>query len=155
MFNYSFLIKNSFLLALGFSIVFPENSSSSINDKFSYLKNIYSDSWAVIIGINEYEHVEPLSYAVNDANSIRDLLVKDYGFPEKNIKLILDKEATKDNILQGFNDVLLKAGDVVVQRGTNHAWANRGTEPCTIMFVLIDGVTSSGEGKGTPLRNGN
>ena len=53
------------------------------------------------------------------------------------------------------NDVLLKAGDVVVQRGTNHAWANRGTEPCTIMFVLIDGVTSSGEGKGTPLRNGN
>ena len=53
------------------------------------------------------------------------------------------------------NDVLLKAGDVVVQRGTNHAWANRGTEPCTIMFVLIDGVTSSGEGKGKPLRNGN
>ena len=52
------------------------------------------------------------------------------------------------------NDVLLKAGDVVVQRGTNHAWANRGTEPCTIMFVLIDGVTSSGEGKGIPLRNG-
>ena len=102
MFNYSFLIKNSFLLALGFSIVFPENSSSSINDKFSYLKNIYSDSWAVIIGINEYEHVEPLSYAVNDANSIRDLLVKDYGFPEKNIKLILDKEATKDNILHGL-----------------------------------------------------
>ena len=46
-------------------------------------------------------------------------------------------------------------GDVVVQRGTNHAWANRGTEPCTIMFVLIDGVTSSGEGKGIPLRNGN
>ena len=37
------------------------------------------------------------------------------------------------------NDVLLKAGDVVVQRGTNHAWANQGTEPCTIMFVLIDG----------------
>ena len=53
------------------------------------------------------------------------------------------------------NDVLLKAGDVVVQRGTNHAWANRGTEPCTIMFVLIDGVTSSGERKGIPLRNGN
>ena len=53
------------------------------------------------------------------------------------------------------NDVLLKAGDVVVQRGTNHAWANRGTEPCTIMFVLIDGVTSSGEGKGIPLRSGN
>ena len=38
------------------------------------------------------------------------------------------------------DDVLLKAGDVVVQRGTNHAWANRGTEPCHMVFVLVDGV---------------
>lgn len=51
------------------------------------------------------------------------------------------------------DDVLLKAGDVVVQRGTNHAWANRGTEPCTIMFVLIDGVTTAGNGKGIPPRD--
>jgi mannose-6-phosphate isomerase-like protein (cupin superfamily) len=35
-------------------------------------------------------------------------------------------------------DVELRAGDVVVQRGTNHAWANRGTEPCLIAFVLVD-----------------
>jgi len=48
------------------------------------------------------------------------------------------------------NDVLLCAGDVVVQRGTNHAWANRSTEPCTVMFVLIDGVTKSGQGGGVP-----
>lgn len=34
--------------------------------------------------------------------------------------------------------VHLKAGDVVVQRGTIHNWANRGTAPCTIAFVLID-----------------
>ncbi len=36
------------------------------------------------------------------------------------------------------DDVHLKAGDIVVQRGTNHAWVNRGTEPCQIAFVLID-----------------
>ncbi len=34
--------------------------------------------------------------------------------------------------------VHLKAGDVVVQRGTIHNWVNRGTTPCTIAFVLID-----------------
>ncbi len=34
--------------------------------------------------------------------------------------------------------VHLKAGDVVVQRGTIHNWINRGTVPCTIAFVLID-----------------
>ena len=31
----------------------------------------------------------------------------------------------------------LKAGDVVVQRGTVHNWINRGPEPCVIAFVLI------------------
>jgi mannose-6-phosphate isomerase-like protein (cupin superfamily) len=36
-------------------------------------------------------------------------------------------------------DVLLKAGDVVVQCGTNHAWSNRSNAPCIVAFVLIDG----------------
>jgi quercetin dioxygenase-like cupin family protein len=34
--------------------------------------------------------------------------------------------------------VRLKAGDVMVQRGTNHAWVNRGTETARVAFVLID-----------------
>jgi uncharacterized cupin superfamily protein len=36
------------------------------------------------------------------------------------------------------DEVHLKAGDVVVQRGNNHAWSNRGAEPCRIAFILID-----------------
>ena len=34
--------------------------------------------------------------------------------------------------------VHLKAGDVLVQRGTIHNWVNRSSEPCVIAFVLID-----------------
>jgi hypothetical protein len=34
--------------------------------------------------------------------------------------------------------VHLKPGDVVVQQATNHAWVNRGTQPCRILFVLMD-----------------
>ena len=34
--------------------------------------------------------------------------------------------------------VHLRAGDVLVQRGTIHNWVNNGTEPCVIAFVLID-----------------
>ena len=37
-------------------------------------------------------------------------------------------------------EVLLKAGDVLIQCGTNHAWSNRSNAPCDIAFVLIDGV---------------
>ena len=34
-------------------------------------------------------------------------------------------------------EVHLKAGDILVQRGTIHNWTNRGTDPCVIAFVLI------------------
>ncbi len=34
--------------------------------------------------------------------------------------------------------VKLKAGDVLVQRGTNHAWINRGTQPARVAFILVD-----------------
>jgi quercetin dioxygenase-like cupin family protein len=36
--------------------------------------------------------------------------------------------------------VHLRAGDVMVQRGTYHAWWNRGTVTCRIAFVLVDAV---------------
>ena len=36
-------------------------------------------------------------------------------------------------------ETLLKAGDVLIQRGTNHAWSNRSDDFCRIAFVLIDG----------------
>lgn len=39
--------------------------------------------------------------------------------------------------LDGGSEVTLGQGDVLVQRGTAHKWVNRGTEPCTIAFVLI------------------
>ncbi len=36
------------------------------------------------------------------------------------------------------SSVKLKAGDVMVQRGTNHAWVNRSSAPARVAFVLID-----------------
>ena len=40
--------------------------------------------------------------------------------------------------LMDEGEVLLRAGDVLVQRGTNHAWSNRADEPARLAFVLID-----------------
>jgi quercetin dioxygenase-like cupin family protein len=42
-------------------------------------------------------------------------------------------------LLLDDEDVHLKAGDVVIQRGTNHAWSNRSDQPCRMLYVLIDG----------------
>src|SRR6478735_2605602 len=41
----------------------------------------------------------------------------------------------------------LKAGDVLVQRGTIHNWINKGTAPCVIAFALIDGKPVRAGGK--------
>ena len=41
----------------------------------------------------------------------------------------------------------LKAGDVMVQRGTIHNWINNGTEACVIAFVLIDAKPVTAGGK--------
>lgn len=54
----------------------------------------------------------------------------DYGIViEGEMTLVLDD-----------SEVLLKPGSVVVQRGTNHAWANRSGRPCRMLFVLVDGA---------------
>jgi uncharacterized cupin superfamily protein len=37
------------------------------------------------------------------------------------------------------SETVLRAGDILIQRGTNHAWANRSSKPARICFVLIDG----------------
>lgn len=42
------------------------------------------------------------------------------------------------DMLLDDSEVHLRAGDVVVQQGTNHAWVNRGDQPCKVAFILID-----------------
>lgn len=50
--------------------------------------------------------------------------------------VVLQGEIT---LLLDDQDVPLKAGDVVIQRGTNHAWSNRSDKPALMLYVLIDG----------------
>ena len=53
----------------------------------------------------------------------------DYGIVlEGELVLILDGSET-----------IVRAGDIVVQRGTNHGWANRSDRNCRIAFILVDG----------------
>ena len=44
-------------------------------------------------------------------------------------------------------EVHLKAGDVLVQRGTIHNWVNRGSEPCVIAFTLVSAKSVTAGGK--------
>ena len=42
------------------------------------------------------------------------------------------------DMLLDEGEVHLKAGDVIVQQATNHAWVNRSGKPCRVAFILID-----------------
>jgi len=52
-----------------------------------------------------------------------------------------------DMELEKGKEVHLKAGDVLVQRGTLHNWINRGKVPCVIAFALVDAKSVEAGGK--------
>ena len=68
------------------------------------------------------EILNPKNILVDD-RSISDYIILLKG----DVTLVLDQE-----------EVDLKPFDVVVQRGTNHAWVNNGDEPALLIAVLID-----------------
>ena len=74
-------------------------------------EEIYDNSWAVIIGINEYEHVKPLNYAVQDAEAVKNLLISNFNFPKENITILTDGDATLHNIRTKLFEVATSIND--------------------------------------------
>lgn len=69
----------------------------------------YRDSWAAVIGIDDYENWQKLSYATRDAQAVKDLLIQKYSFKADHIFTLLDKDATRENILSLLGDKLANA----------------------------------------------
>src|SRR5579864_7006865 len=78
----------------------------------------YTGSHALVIGINKYKHTNPLAYAANDASAVAAVLVDKFGFPEKNVTLLLDAKATKTAISQAYlqfvNDEVIDCNDRIL-----------------------------------------
>jgi hypothetical protein len=53
----------------------------------------------------------------------------DYG-------IVIEGEIT---LIMDVGETVVRAGDIVIQRGTNHGWSNRSGKVCRIAFILIDG----------------
>jgi hypothetical protein len=58
----------------------------------------------------------------------------DYG-------IVLEGEIT---LIMDEGEAVATAGDIIIQRGTNHGWANRSNRNCRIAFILIDGRYEEG-----------
>lgn len=90
--------------------------------------------WAVIVGISAYSHMPALRYTDDDAYQIFAFLKSPEGgaLPNNQIKLLIDENATRQNIIAGMNEVLLKAdeNDVVLMYYSGHGLPG--------MFLPID-----------------
>jgi hypothetical protein len=75
------------------------------------LTSYFFRNWALIIGIDKYQNATPLRYAVNDAKAVRDLIVNEFGFGAKNVIELYDEQATKDNILRAFDELIKNTGE--------------------------------------------
>jgi peptidoglycan/xylan/chitin deacetylase (PgdA/CDA1 family)/tetratricopeptide (TPR) repeat protein len=64
----------------------------------------YHDSWAAIIGIDDYVNWQKLQYASHDALGVKDLLIQKYNFKPDHIVMLLNGEATRQNILSLLGD---------------------------------------------------
>ncbi|MES2071387.1 MAG: polysaccharide deacetylase family protein [Pseudomonadota bacterium] len=69
----------------------------------------YQNSWAVVIGINDYAKWPKLQYAVQDAKAIRDTLVNRFGFASDKVLSLSNADATRNNIMALFHDKLAHA----------------------------------------------
>lgn len=81
--------------------------------------------WALLIGINEYPLLKPrgqLTGCVNDVEVISRTLKGQFGFPEENMEILRNAEATRDGILAAMYGLVEKVGrdDVVVFHYSGH-----------------------------------
>ncbi|NMF63354.1 caspase family protein [Brasilonema octagenarum] len=76
--------------------------------------NLTNDSslWALLIGIDEYLHINNLNGCVNDVEAMRIYLRNQLGVPENQIRVLTNQEATRANILQNFQEFFIDNSDI-------------------------------------------
>lgn len=89
----------------GFSVA-RAGSSAPVLRATALADTPYRESWAVVIGIDDYAHWPKLRYAVNDADGVKKTLVDQYRFKPENIVTLINGEATREAILSALGDKL-------------------------------------------------
>ena len=99
---------------------FPPETAELMSQGYARMKEAFAEIGDAAASTAKAHSPHPLMHRTETV---------DYGVViEGELTLVLDD-----------SEVPLKVGSVVVQRGTNHAWANRSSQPCRMLFVLVDG----------------
>jgi quercetin dioxygenase-like cupin family protein len=98
-----------------------------------------------ILRVVDFAPVAAGAAGVDHAQVLREMGLPEEAAPPRHAFTHRTRSLDYAIVLTGEIDMLLddsqvhlKAGEVLVQQGTNHAWVNNGTQTCRIAFVLID-----------------
>lgn len=78
----------------------PEEKEERMSVSYS---SRYGRSYAIVVGIDEYEHVSPLGFAKNDAKAVAESLGR-FGFEKDDVIVLLDRDATREGIRDAYLD---------------------------------------------------
>jgi uncharacterized caspase-like protein/peptidoglycan/xylan/chitin deacetylase (PgdA/CDA1 family) len=87
----------------------------------------YANSWAILVGVDEYKKWPRLQYAVRDAEGVGQVLVQKFGFAPERVITLKNEQATRAGILGAFHDLL--------ERGKNTG----GLQPNDRVFMFFAG----------------
>ena len=108
---------------------------------------------ALLIGIDAYRSVSPLVGPVNDAKAMREFITADLGFGDGDVRLLVDADATRANILREFEEWLIdgtRPGDEVFFYFSGHGFQQPDTngdesDRLDETLVPVDVVVRNGE----------
>ena len=105
----------------------------------------YTNSWAIVVGINEYESAGTLSYATHDAEAVYELLENQLDFKKDNIHLLLNDDATRLNILGALTKIQEESvdDDRLVFFFAGHGYTLEGARGPVGFLIPTEGETSN------------
>ncbi len=105
----------------------------------------YANSWALVIGINKYQMVSPLGYARQDAEAFAAVLTSHHNFPPDNVIVLLDEDATKQNILSNFHhfqEECVSPDDRIAVFFAGHGTTRTGNRGEVGFLIPVDGASN-------------
>lgn len=109
-------------------------------------ESAYTSSHALVIGIDRYEHVGPLSFAANDARAIANTLINCFDFPAENVILLIDSAATRSAITSAYlrlsQSDIVRPDDRLLIFFAGHGHTATGRRGETGFLVPVDGKVS-------------
>jgi peptidoglycan/xylan/chitin deacetylase (PgdA/CDA1 family)/uncharacterized caspase-like protein len=91
----------------------------------------YANSWAIVVGIDNYPKWPRLQYAVRDAEGVGQALVQKFGFAPERVITLKNEQATRAGILGAFNERL--------RQGSSGPNGTGGLQPNDRVFMFFAG----------------